>query len=56
LIAADEPEIEQAATFLRGSGTQVEALQADLVTIEGVDKLYAAARSEEPRLNSSHSH
>jgi short-subunit dehydrogenase len=45
LIAADEPEIEQVATFLRGGGTQVEALQADLATVEGVDKLYAAAKS-----------
>jgi short-subunit dehydrogenase len=44
LIAADEPEIERAAASLRGRGTEVEALQADLATIEGVDKLYAAAK------------
>jgi short-subunit dehydrogenase len=44
LIAADEPEIEQAAASLRGNGVQVEAVQADLATMEGVDKLYAAAK------------
>jgi short-subunit dehydrogenase len=44
LIAADEPEIEQAAASLRGNGTSVEAVQADLATLEGVDKLYAAAK------------
>ena len=44
LIAADEPAIEQAATSLRGLGAEVEAVQADLATTEGVDKLYAAAR------------
>jgi short-subunit dehydrogenase len=43
LIAADEPAIEQAATALRDGGTEVEAVQADLATTEGVDKLYAAA-------------
>jgi short-subunit dehydrogenase len=47
LIAADEPEIERAAASLCGGGTEVEALQADLATIEGVDKLYAAARGRE---------
>ncbi|MBK3666216.1 SDR family NAD(P)-dependent oxidoreductase [Bradyrhizobium diazoefficiens] len=44
LIAADEPAIEQAATSLRGSGADVEAVQADLATTEGVDKLTAAIR------------
>ena len=43
LIAADEPEIEQAAASLRASGVKVEAVQADLDTSVGVDKLYAAA-------------
>jgi len=43
LIAADGPEIEQAAASLRAGGTRVEALQADLATTEGVDELYAAA-------------
>jgi short-subunit dehydrogenase len=44
LIAADEPEIERAASELRGAGGRVDAVQADLSTTEGVDKLYAAAR------------
>ena len=44
LIAADEPEIEQAAASLRSGGTEVEAIQADLATTEGVDKLYAAVK------------
>ena len=43
LIAADEPEIEEAATELRGLGVKVEAVQADLSTTEGVDKLLSAA-------------
>ena len=44
LIAADEPAIEQAAASLRGAGAEVEPVQADLSTTEGVDKLYSAAR------------
>jgi short-subunit dehydrogenase len=44
LIVADEPAIEDAAQQLRQSGRQVEALQADLATTEGVDRLLAAAR------------
>src|SRR3981189_3019004 len=44
LIAADEPAIEQAAASLKGKGAKVDALEIDLATIEGVDKLYAAAR------------
>lgn len=43
LIAADQPEIDQAAQELRKFGAQVEAVQIDLATTEGVDKLYAAA-------------
>jgi short-subunit dehydrogenase len=43
LIAADEPEIETAAAEIRGPGAVVEAVQADLATIEGVDQLYEAA-------------
>jgi short-subunit dehydrogenase len=43
LIAADEAEIEQAADNLRGFNVQVTAVKADLSTIEGVDKLLAAA-------------
>jgi short-subunit dehydrogenase len=47
LIAADELEIEKAAASLRSDGVQVEALQADLATTEGVDKLYAAAKGRQ---------
>jgi short-subunit dehydrogenase len=43
LIAADEPEIEAAAQVLRSANVQVRALQVDLSTMEGVDRLYAAA-------------
>ena len=44
LIAADEPEIETAASEVRSLGATVESVQADLSTIEGVDLLCAAAR------------
>jgi short-subunit dehydrogenase len=49
VIAADEPEIEQAANSLRngGGGTKVEVVQADLATTEGVDRLYAAVRGRQ---------
>jgi NAD(P)-dependent dehydrogenase (short-subunit alcohol dehydrogenase family) len=43
LIAADEAEIDDAAAEIRKLGTNVAALQADLSTTEGVDRLYAAA-------------
>jgi uncharacterized protein len=42
LIVADEPEINNAAARLQQSGARVEAIQADLSTQEGVDKLYQA--------------
>jgi short-subunit dehydrogenase len=41
VIVADEPDIEQAAAALQAMGAKVDALQADLATFEGVDKLYA---------------
>jgi uncharacterized protein len=44
VIAADEPAIEAAAGELRGLGAGVEAVQADLATMEGVDRLVAALR------------
>src|SRR4030081_2805868 len=47
LIAADEPEIEKAGASLRPGATEVEALQVDLATTDGVDKLYAAARGRQ---------
>ena len=43
LIAADEPEIENAAESFRGLGASVDTLEVDLATVEGVDRLYAAA-------------
>jgi short-subunit dehydrogenase len=44
IIAADEPEINQAANTFRKFGASVEAVEADLATEEGVDKLYEAVR------------
>jgi short-subunit dehydrogenase len=44
LVAADQPEITQAAQEFRALGVAVEALYVDLATLEGVDKLYAAAK------------
>jgi uncharacterized protein len=42
LIAADQPEITDAAQAFRELGVEVAAVQADLATPEGVDKLYVA--------------
>ena len=42
VIAADEPAIQQAADAVRRDGAQVDAVQADLATTEGVDQLLAA--------------
>ncbi len=42
LIAADEPEIEEAARMLRGLGAAVEAHQLDLARLEGIDARYDA--------------
>lgn len=44
LIAADEPAIEIAAISLRGSGVSVDAVQVDLATEEGVNRLCEAAK------------
>src|ERR1051326_5849132 len=44
LIAADEPQINQAAEDFRRLGVEVESVEADLATIEGVDRLYEAAK------------
>jgi len=44
VIAADEPEIQKAASTVRALGASVDAVQADLSTLEGVDKLYAAVK------------
>ena len=44
LVAADEPQIEEAARELRALGGKVEAVQVDLSTTEGVEALVAAVR------------
>jgi short-subunit dehydrogenase len=43
LVAADQAAINQAAEDFRRLGVNVEAVEADLATREGVDKPYAAA-------------
>ncbi|WP_347091412.1 SDR family NAD(P)-dependent oxidoreductase [Sphingomonas parapaucimobilis] len=43
LIVADEPAIHTAASKLSVEGAQVQAVEADLATLEGVDLLLAAA-------------
>lgn len=45
IIAADEPQIEDAAIELRAPGVSVEAIQADLGTTDGVNRLVDAIRS-----------
>ncbi len=42
VIAADEPLIEEAGRELAGSGVDCKAVQCDLSTAEGVDRLLAA--------------
>ncbi|UEM25337.1 SDR family NAD(P)-dependent oxidoreductase (plasmid) [Skermanella mucosa] len=44
IVAADEPRINEAAQKLRQMGAAVDAVEADLATIEGVDRLCAAIR------------
>jgi short-subunit dehydrogenase len=43
VVAADESRIAEAAAALRGLGADVTSVKADLATLEGVDKLCAAA-------------
>ena len=45
LIAADQPSITDTAQEFRALGAAVEAVEADLATLEGVDRLYAASNS-----------
>lgn len=45
VIAADLPEIEQAAEDLRQRGVEVTPLKVDLALIDGVDRLCEAVRS-----------
>jgi short-subunit dehydrogenase len=42
IVAADEPKIERAAGRLRAAGGRVEAVQADLATVAGVQRLLDA--------------
>jgi len=44
LVVADDPAIEHAAAELRKRGVSAEALQADLATKEGVDRLVSAVQ------------
>jgi uncharacterized protein len=39
VVVADEPEIKSAAKDFEALGTKVDALQADLAEVDGVDKL-----------------
>jgi uncharacterized protein len=43
VVAADEPAIEEAAASFRALGATVEAVEADLATLDGVDRLCQAA-------------
>ncbi|MBV9960091.1 MAG: SDR family NAD(P)-dependent oxidoreductase, partial [Acidobacteria bacterium] len=44
VVAADEPLINQAAEDFRKLGAEVEAVETDLATTEGNDKLLAAVK------------
>lgn len=44
IVAADQPKIHQVAEELRASGVQVQAVAADLATLEGNDKILEAAQ------------
>ena len=47
LVVADEPEINEAAQQFRNYGVEVEAVEADLATLDGVDEFYEAARGRQ---------
>ncbi|HEX7295928.1 MAG TPA: SDR family NAD(P)-dependent oxidoreductase [Pyrinomonadaceae bacterium] len=44
VIAADDPAINQAADDFRQMGVNVDAIEVDLATIDGVDRLYERVR------------
>jgi uncharacterized protein len=44
VIAADEPAIHERAVEFRRAGAEVTDVETDLATVEGVDRLYDAAR------------
>lgn len=50
LVAANESEINDAAQDLRGAGTRVEAVEADLATTEGVARLVEAIKNNRANL------
>jgi short-subunit dehydrogenase len=44
LIVADEPEIHSAAERIREPGLNIESVEADLATLDGVERLLSATR------------
>jgi uncharacterized protein len=46
IAVADETKIKQAAEEIRGFGADVEPVEADLATLEGVDKLLSVATKQ----------
>jgi short-subunit dehydrogenase len=44
VVAADEPAIHDAANRLRKANASVEAVEADLATMQGVERLHAAVK------------
>ncbi len=47
VVAADQPEINKAAEDFRALGAAVDSVEADLATLEGVDRLYAATKGRQ---------
>jgi short-subunit dehydrogenase len=47
LIAADRPEVQEAAARLRSLGAEATAVEVDLATLDGVDALWAAANGRQ---------
>src|SRR5215210_4238008 len=43
LVVADQPEIHEAAAQFRNYGVEAEAVEADLATVDGVEKFYQVA-------------
>src|SRR5205085_1606040 len=44
VVVADEPEINKAASDFRALGARVEAVEADLATLDGVDRFLGVAK------------
>jgi len=49
VVVADEPQILDAAGAFRLFGVEVQAVQADLATLEGVDRVQVAAAGIAPQ-------